>query len=441
MSLLDGNSDFAVNAGIDLFHVPPTDASLKNVVYEDFRSISSFENSNTINFIIPAQSEKYIDLASTTIHLRLKIEKADGTQLEYINTNAATLKASDEITFINNTAQSMWSYIDVHLNDEQLSIPNSHSHPYQAFLQRYLHENINVQNSISEQAFYYREDTADRKKFSRTIDGNDVEIIDTLAIDIFQQPRLLLPGVSLKLSFHKASDNFVLLNLNIDKNDESYKIIIDDIFLRLKKVEILTDIRISHEKMLSQNNNAKYLFNKYIYKYYQIPSGVTSKAIENVFTSGSIPDKFAFVFIDTEAYFGNKNKDPFFFNNFDIGQISVYINDQMITHKPLKMNFKVENDYLMAYNNTISNLGMTNETEWSNGYTMKDFKKGKTIFFFNSTPNPEGDLSYLNLVKEGTVRIELTFNTPLKSSIIVVIVAVEPKIFEINQKREILIQK
>ena len=186
MSLLDSKSDFLINSGVDLFEVPPTDTSLSNVVYEEFRPVSSFENSSTINFIIPSQSERYIDLASTCIHLNLRIEDDEGKLILYDATSTATINNSDLVTFANNTAQTLWSYIDVYLNDELVSTPNIHSHPYQAYLQRFLHEDINIQKSISEQAFYYRDKDSHLKGFIRTSAGANVEIIDTLAIDVFQ---------------------------------------------------------------------------------------------------------------------------------------------------------------------------------------------------------------------------------------------------------------
>ena len=64
MSLFHQNSSESIHSGLDLFSLWPTQTSVENGDYVEYRPLGSIESSTAIEFFINnKQSEEYIDLS------------------------------------------------------------------------------------------------------------------------------------------------------------------------------------------------------------------------------------------------------------------------------------------------------------------------------------------------------------------------------------------
>ncbi|XP_053388932.1 uncharacterized protein F54H12.2-like [Mercenaria mercenaria] len=107
--------------------VPPTMLTMQDGQWTEHYPISALNNSAPMEFIIPPQTEKWTDSSQSYLYITFKVFKADGTDLE-----AGTV--------VNNFSHSMFSSIDLYLNNKLIS-SNTHTYPYIAYIENILSYN------------------------------------------------------------------------------------------------------------------------------------------------------------------------------------------------------------------------------------------------------------------------------------------------------------
>ena len=111
-SLIHPSSSESVTSQLDLFSVPPTQTSLEDGFFTEYRPISVLTSRGPVEFCIAAESSNYIDLANTFLYIRALVTKADGI----------ALAADTEITQECNFLHTLWSQCDLYLNDTFVAI-------------------------------------------------------------------------------------------------------------------------------------------------------------------------------------------------------------------------------------------------------------------------------------------------------------------------------
>ena len=140
-------------------------------------------------------------------------------------------------------------------------------------------------------------------------------------------------------------------------------------------------------------------------------------------------------FVDNDAFNRSYTKNPFNFKNFDLRHVNIYLDGQQNQIKPLKMNFG-HNEYIMAFLNLFigSGKGLTDE---GNQLDRTDFKDGYAIYAFDLTPDMSED-THFNLLKEGNLRIDVTFGTALPNTVNAIIYFEFENVLKISRNRFIL---
>ena len=94
VSLIHPSSSVSVTSQLDLFTVPPTQTSIEDGFFTEYRPISVLTSGGPVEFCIAAESSNYIDLANTFLYVRALVTKADGTAL------AADTKITPKCNFL-----------------------------------------------------------------------------------------------------------------------------------------------------------------------------------------------------------------------------------------------------------------------------------------------------------------------------------------------------
>ena len=84
----------SVTSQLDLFSVLPTQTSLEDGFFTEYRPISVLTSGGPVEFCIAAESSNYIDLANIFLYVRASVTKADGTAL------AANTEIAPECNFL-----------------------------------------------------------------------------------------------------------------------------------------------------------------------------------------------------------------------------------------------------------------------------------------------------------------------------------------------------
>jgi len=79
MAFIHEGSCECAKSELDLFSVPPTQTSIESGLYGEYRPISSITDGAPIEFEIVSSGDDYIDFTNSYLHVKGKIQRADGT--------------------------------------------------------------------------------------------------------------------------------------------------------------------------------------------------------------------------------------------------------------------------------------------------------------------------------------------------------------------------
>lgn len=425
MSFLLKDSPECAKSELNLFTLPPTQTVIEKGHWVQFHPIANVSDGGPIEFLISGTGEDYLDLSETRLHVKAKILKSDGKAI----TNES------KIGPVNLFLQSLFSQVDVSLNERVVSSSNN-TYAYRAYIETLLNHGYDSKTSQLTSELYYK-DTAGRMNVYDEKDSNPnegfkkraalfkssatVDMMGRLHVDLFNQDRLLLNLVDVKVKLIRNKPEFCLLG------EGDYKIVFDHVSLFVRKVRINPGVIIGHAKAL-EKSTAKYPIDRVLCKVFSIPQSSYSFVQDNVF-SGQMPKRLVLACVDNDAFNGNYKKSPFEFNHYDINFIGVYVDGQPVPHQPMQLDFEKGN-YIRAYQSLFQN---------SEGLYLSrtEFAEGYTLFLFDLSPDL-CDGEHFNLIRHSNLRIELKFNKSLESTISLIVFAEFESLIEINKTRNIL---
>lgn len=431
MSLIHNHSCECVKSELDLFALPATQTSIENGLWINYKPISSLNDDGPIEFHIPGTGDDYIDLSHTLIHIKAKIVNQDLTPLE-----SATIVAPT-----NNWLHSLFSQLDIYLNQKLVSPPNN-TYGYRSYIETLLNYAPAAKKSHLTCGLWYG-DTAgnmsatdvtnigfiERQKFVK--ESKEVEMIGHLHGDIFNQEKFLINGVEMCVKLVRSRDAF---NLMCSTNDLKPKVSITDATLMIRKARINPSVLLAHQKVLA-STTAKYPITRAEVKVLTIPSGIQGKTLDNIFL-GQIPKRCIVGFVDNTAFNGSYSKNPYDFDNYGINLFSLYIDGVQIPSKALQPVFS-NNLFTSTYHTLFSGTGIHFLNE-GNGISRNEYSKGYCLMAFDLTPDLSANsTAHWNLIKHGSVRLEVRFEKELKNTVNCIVYAEFDNIIEIDKNRNV----
>uniref|UniRef100_A0A8W8MLR8 Uncharacterized protein n=1 Tax=Magallana gigas TaxID=29159 RepID=A0A8W8MLR8_MAGGI len=129
MAFLSGdNKDIAQPMELSLFSSPTNQVAVEKVYFTEARPISSIGVSDTpIEIVVSGSGAEYIDLKRSKLYVKARILKTDGT----------ALADTEKTGIVNLPLQSMFSQMDVYLNNKLVSF-NTNNYPWKAYLKTIL---------------------------------------------------------------------------------------------------------------------------------------------------------------------------------------------------------------------------------------------------------------------------------------------------------------
>ena len=197
--------------------MPPTQKDIEIGQWTDFHPVSNISDGGPIEFHVSGNGGKYTDLANTQLHVKVKIVKADG----------AALDENEKVGPVNLLLHSLFSQIDVFLQDCLVSTSNN-TYPYRAFLETLLSYGEEAKQSFLTSELYYKDtagkmDVADptlagvganmglKNRYSFTKQSHEIDLCGKLHSDIFTMDRHMINGVDLKIKMIRTKNTFCLM--------------------------------------------------------------------------------------------------------------------------------------------------------------------------------------------------------------------------------------
>ena len=433
MAFVHDQSCECTKTELDLFSVPPTQTSIESGTWVEYQPISTIADGTPIEFEIPGNGEDYMDLENTYLYVQAKVVQANGNDL------AADTRVAPTNLFLH----SLFSQVDISLNGTQVT-SSTNTYPYRAMIESLLSYGHDTKESQLTSELFYKDEagkmdnttiaaaTRNPGFWARcgfTAESKKVDMMGRIHADIFFQDRFLLNEVNMKIKLTRSKSNFCLMSENAGPKAQ-----ILNATLYVRKVKLLPSVYLAHAKALEQSN-AKYPIRRVVCKAFTVPQNLQDVSHEKLF-SGQLPSRLVVGLVLNSAFNGHHAQNPFNFRNFNLSEISVFLDgQQQHAIKPLKLDF-TGGQYISAYLSLFSGTGKINKDE-GNYIDRKDFQNGYALYAFDLSPDL-AETDHFNLSREGSVRLALKFAEALQATISVIAFAEYENVIEIDRNRNVI---
>ena len=352
-----------------------------NVIYN---SVATITNTGPVEFIVPRDNECSFILNQTRLSGFFIVEDQDGEGVT----------ETQNVTLVNHFAACLFSQVEVYLNGTQVcDLSSAVSYPWKMFLQSYLSYNSDVKETYLTAEGFFPENYQEIK-FAKPVEyahslikrrkliseSKKVYFSNRLAVDLFHTDRFLPPNVDIKIKLVRSPETFGILHQEADK---SFKIVLKELKLQMRKVLPTLEEREQFKARLLRE--PCYLpFKASRMRHYVIPQGLSSINIPNI-SNGILPKSVYFVMIHNEAMSHSANRNPFYFQHFNLSSFNLKKNGQCVFPSPFKINPK-EGDAVELYRHLHDSIGISHSNQ-SIGMTFNDFLHGRFVLAADLTPD------------------------------------------------------
>lgn len=409
---------------MSIFETPPTDTAIQVREWIEFRPINQLGEDAAVEFHVVPQSTGYMDLKMTRLNLKIKVTKGDGSSVTH----------DDVVALVNLPLHTAFSQVECQLQQKSVSDVGT-NYSYKAYIDTLLSSTSARKIHNSSQLFVKDSsgqfDSSDAKtgpnlglyeRWIYTRDGGVLDLEGPLLLDLFQQERLILNGVSLDLKLWPSKNAFRLMSDSLQP-DERLKIVDATLKVCIQRPNLA--LTMAHTKLLD-TRQALYPYMSSTIKIASIAEGEFSFSADNMF-QGEVPSQLILGLVSSSAYVGNYKKSPFNFQHYDCNFVALYVDGQSLPAKPLQPQFAEEN-YLNAYQ-TLLSIGDDVEIDG------KEYAEGYTLYVLDINPYVD-----FNVKRRAHCRLELRFSKALPESVTLVMYGKFPEILRIDQSRSVFKQ-
>lgn len=429
-SLIHSQSVQSIDSGLDLFSVPPTQTSVESGQYVEMYPLASLAPGAPMEFSVSGAGDDYVDFANTVVHIKAKVLNGDGTNLA----------VDTRVVPVTNFLHSLISQVDVSLNGVLIS-GSENTYGYRAQIETCLSYTQEAKDTFMTSTLLHRDtaghmdDTQGQDNLgmaarrARSAESKTLDMLGKLHTDLGGCNRYLLPGVDIKIRLVPSKEAFHL----VSQGAAVYKTVITHISLFLRRVRVNPAVYLAQEKALMRAT-AKYPVKRVVVKSFSIARGQSSQVIDNIFQS-QLPKKLVIGIVKSSAFLGHKNQNPFNFEHHGLNYLAVTVDGKPVPSKPLTPDFE-NGQYVRSYWNQCLATGQV-QANSGVGITYSDFARGFALYVLDLTPSVlDGD--QVELLKSGSLRLELKFAAELAAPVHVLVYGVLDSMIEIDKSRQVI---
>jgi hypothetical protein len=261
-----------------------------------------------------------------------------------------------------------------------------------------------------------------------------VEYYGRIHVDLFQQGKLLPPGINMTVKFVPSDYKFALIS---DEDNAAYKFQIMQANLIIQTKQLSDALHLAHRQLiLTQNMRIPYT--RIMLKHVSIGTGLSTIAFDNLF-AGALPDLVVIGLVEDDNYSGTFKTNPFAFKENGVNRIELMRNGTKVPRFGYTPNF-ADKQYIKDYRTFLNELNFDDgdralnisPSEWANGYTLYAFK-------LTEGPIGNGVDVPRSTSTTGSARLEITFKAALAKNLKCVIMYQMLGILEIDRYNNIYI--
>ena len=418
------------SSALCIFDEQDVQTDITGTTVVDYYPLTSLSAGGPIEFHVPGSTDEYLDLNDIQLKVHVKITKKDGTAID---------NAKDKVCLVNQPLSSLFQDVFLTIGDTQVE-GGQHCYPYNGYLSSLLQFHPSAKKTHM-QAWGWNEDspgsfdTAANKgiafRSKETDKSHAWELMGPLFLDMTRQSRYLLPQTDIRLKLLPSKPEFALQVYDGAVTAYVYKI--TKCVLYVRRMRVNDSVISGHNKGL-ERNNAKYPLRHMDITTFTVTKGVSNYIKDRLYPSQT-PKMLIIGCLEHDAFNGNIKKSPFNFQHFNLNKIGLYRDGELVPGQIFHPDFD-NHHYLHSYVNTMNAMNYFN-TDDSNGMTLEHFQNGYTLHVFDLTPDANSQAPYRNIVKNTSLRLEMNFDSPLTSTINVMLFAVFDSKLEITKLRDV----
>jgi hypothetical protein len=256
------------------------------------------------------------------------------------------------------------------------------------------------------------------------------EFMGRICSPLFQQEKVLPPQVSVRVVLKKSNDAFALMH-----EAGEFHLKITDAVLMVQKVALNPNVYDSHLKITDEGNSIPYVLSTPTINFYTIEKDSSQFMRDDLFM-GKTPKHIIIGMVETKAYHGDREKNPFNFKHFNISEIGLYKDGMPYPCPVMKMDF-ANNKFTEAFHNYLKSLGADNSNKVP-PVKKDDYKDGFTVFSYDMSPDQSQSIVPASMLRTSSnIRLEMKFSSPLTENVTLIVLAVFENLMEISKDRRV----
>ena len=336
----------------------------------------------------------------------------------------------------------MFSKIDVYVNNSLIT-DQTDMYPYESYLTKTLNYSKDAKEFQFANSLYVKDqagrfdnagNTGFVKRKEQTKKSKQIELLGRLQVDLFNQPKFLLPNVPLKIDLHPSTNDFCLFH---DKAKGDYRVKIEGVTISLSRVTLNPKMNTDVEAKLKSGHNVHYPVLHNTIKTFEITTGSSSHTVETLF-SGSRPRRVVLGLVDTEAVNGDPAKNPFNFEHGNVSNVKLQIDSVDYPKGGIDLNYTTD-EFGSAYEQLLSATGLMNDDK-SIDVTKEDFKKGTALYVVAITA-ADPECPTFDPIEKGNVRVEITFRAATTKAYRAIVMAEFERVYHVDLNRNLTIEQ
>jgi hypothetical protein len=431
----------------DLYKKRPVSDSVEHGFLEYYYSKNAL-NTDNLEYVVEGNGDHLIVPKNTFIRLKLKLEgKAERpAAAPGGNATEVTIGNGALVSVVNNPLHSIIESTTVYLSNKQITKSEKHN-GYIAYIQTALSSTKDQMDNYLELSGW-RKDTQgqlntigdgnlgfrDRRAMftGGTPDAPTVELIGRLHHPLFFQEKVLPTQVTMKIILKKKEDAFVLLH-----EAGTFSLKIEEAVLMVQKVRTVPSIQNTYIQMMEDGHPIPYFLKTPSVNYMTIEAGQMQFMRDNLFL-GRMPRKIVLGMVDTNAYQGRRDLNPYNFQHFGLTEICLYKDGVPYPRPMINMDFQL-NQYSEAYHHFMTSLNGAYSRLGPN-VTMADYRNGYTLFSYDMSPDQLGSVHPGSIHNANSnIRLEMKFKAALAQNVTLIVFSEEEHLMEIHRDRRVTV--
>ena len=317
---------------LDLFSRPGVQTEIQNSDYLVVHPITKFNGiDGSIEFDIQSQSDFFTDPSSIFLNLVARLQFKDGS---------TKITNDYKAYFTNNALHSMFSSVEVYLNETKISTPSNH-YGYRGYITNLLNYSVEGKNTkLVNEGFLTSYNDWEYKSDFLQSNQHEISLCGRLHTDLFFQPKLLPPGLNIRIRLHRAPVGFDVYNTESvdDPNNLGKELCMNIISasLHIRRVKLYPHKMLAVENELSKNNIIIPI-KRVDVKSLAYTAGMARYQFDNII-NGQLPVKVILGVVKHSAALGNPKENPYEFSLHKMTEICLLRNGS-----PVNIPFQIGN--------------------------------------------------------------------------------------------------